>query len=74
MIKPLAFHALHAIYHERDFRVRVNDPTINMVRRVLAAEVGVDADPDVAPNLANCPACSAGFDFLACQPTHEDRR
>lgn len=65
--KSTAFHALHAVYHERDFRVRVNDPTQNFVRRILVAEVGSDK------NAPNCPACAAGYDYLKEQPNKADR-
>lgn len=70
--KPAAFHALHAVYHERDFRVRVNDPTINMVHRILAEEVQA---PITSISIASpCPACRAGYDYLAVQPNDDDRR
>jgi len=67
--KSEAFHALHAVYHERDFRVRVNEPTINMVQRILALEVNVEVKYDAA-----CPACKAGYHYLHTQPNDADRR
>lgn len=66
----IAFKTLHAVYHERDFRVRVNDPTINFVRRQLQACV---ADKVTAEN-DECPACAAGFEPFEEQPNDEDRR
>ena len=74
----LAFKALHAVYHERDFRVRVNDPTVNFVRRILAQCVGeeklsLDALTE-ARKRSSCPACAAGFNFLDEGPSAEDRR
>jgi hypothetical protein len=67
----LAFKALHAVYHERDFRVRVNDPTISFVRRVLAKCVGEEKLKN--PDLSRCPACAAGFalDYNDEQPGGE---
>ncbi len=55
--------ALHRVYHERDFRVRVNDYTINMVRQALADVVG--SDGRIVPIKADdseCPLCAAGID------------
>lgn len=56
-LKPqtVAFHQLHLVYHERDFRVRVNDHTVDYVKKALAHEVGRDPDSS-----SNCPACAAG--------------
>ena len=54
----LAFKALHAVYHERDFRVRCNDVIIGMVRRALARCLGREDEPG-----GRCPACAAGFDY-----------
>lgn len=64
-----AFHALHAVHHERDFRVRVNDPTQDFVRSVLKAEIEKAGTP-VSPTLpaTHCPACSAGYNFEWIQP------
>jgi phosphate uptake regulator len=58
---------LHAIYHERDFRIRVNDPTINFTRRQLGLLFPVYARVD------GCPACAAGLDHLELQPEACDR-
>ena len=52
-----AFNALHAVYHERDFRVRVNDPTVEMVRRAMEICLGGPFKK------AGCPGCVAGFDI-----------
>jgi len=62
--QPASFHALHSVYHERDFRVRVNDTTIGFVRHILIQEIE-KAGSRVSPTLpvAHCPACSAGYDF-----------
>lgn len=68
----LAFKALHMVFHERDFRVRVNDPTINFVRRMLG-ECVKDLPKDEKVTWG-CPACQAGFDFMDEQPTTEDRK
>jgi hypothetical protein len=65
-VKPASFDALHAVYHERDFRVRVNDPTINFVARILAEEVGLK-------NTNGCAACAAGYEPFALQPNASDR-
>lgn len=54
-LQSVSFHRLHLTYHERDFRVRVNDFTIEAVKKALAYEVG--RDPDSSPN---CPACAEG--------------
>ncbi len=70
--KPASFHALHAVYHERDFVVRVNDPTINFVRRILSEETL--GQRGIADLKTGCPACAAGYDFSALQPNNEDRR
>jgi hypothetical protein len=74
--RPPAFHALHMVYHERDFRVRVNDPTIGFVYRILLEEVKDELEkrPDHKPEYWNCPACAAGYDFLYMQPNDEDRK
>ncbi len=68
-----AFHVLHAIYHERDFRVHVNDPTINFVRRTLGEIVGRTATMR-ADATNGCPACTAGFDPFTRQPNAKDSR
>ena len=76
-IKGQAFDALHMVYHERDFRVRVNDPTISFVKRILSQEVGLaEASPSQLVKLAagDCPACLAGYDFFDLQPNDQDRR
>jgi hypothetical protein len=65
-----AIQALHMVYHERDFRVRVNDPTINFVRRQLT-ELMKDIP---STDMHSCPACNAGYNFLDLQPGEEDRR
>lgn len=74
----LAFKVLHAVYHERDFRVRVNDPTVNFVRRNLATLVGEDKLGEEAllacRAKSECPACAAGFDPFEEQPNAADRR
>lgn len=62
-----ALLTLHAVYHERDFRVRVNDPTINFVRRQLALIVEQD------PADGTCPACAAGLKHDDLQPEACDR-
>lgn len=54
----LAFQALHAVYHERDFRVRCNDVIIAMVKRVLTEAVGGPRGDG-----QRCTACAAGFDY-----------
>ena len=60
-----AFKMLHAIYHERDFRVRIADRLIDMTCDVLAYAVGSDKPKD-----GRCPACAAGFDFFAAYDFH----
>jgi hypothetical protein len=65
-MKPPSFDALHAIYHERDFRVRVNDPTVNFVARILAEEVELK-------NTRGCAACAAGYEPFYLQPGASDR-
>lgn len=51
-----AFSALHALYHERDFRVRVNDACVQMARDALRIALGREDEQS-----AGCPACRAGF-------------
>lgn len=63
-----AIMALHMVYHERDFRVRVNDPTINFVRRQLGLLFPKHAQGQ------GCPACAAGLNYLDLQPNNEDHR
>ncbi len=69
-VMSVAFHALHAVYHERDFRVRVNDPVVAMVRRVLAESI--DIVPGHEHRIA-CPACAAGYSTDGYGPKPEDR-
>jgi hypothetical protein len=71
-----AFNALHAVYHERDFRVRVNDPTINFVRRILAECLGANTIVEIDPKTSSivCPACKAGHEPFVLQPNSEDRK
>lgn len=61
-----AFHTLHAIYHERDFRVRINDSTVEKVRQTLVKCVGIET-----PDLQGCPACSQGYDLVLTSPLVE---
>lgn len=51
-----AFKQLHRVFHERDFRVRMNDNIIEEVRMTLAGCVGRENE-----NSLQCPACAAGF-------------
>ena len=53
----LSFTTLHKVYHERDFRVRVNDTTVALVRNVLAEVVEFDSELPWS-----CPACRAGYE------------
>lgn len=68
--QPESFDALHAIYHERDFRVRVNDPVIHFANRILAKSVG----GTLRNGRTDCIACLAGYDPSHLQPNDEDHR
>lgn len=69
---PAAVHALHALKHERDFVVRVNDPINNMVSRVL--DESVAQFPILDQRLFGCSACARGFEPFYLQPSALDRR
>lgn len=68
----LSFHAIHAICHERDFVVRVNDPTTNFAKRILKEELkkaGIEI-----PAFRGCIACAVGFSCDYLQPNQEDHK
>lgn len=62
-LRPVSFHTLHTVYHERDFRVHVNDVTVERVRACLAADSVTIGTAHLFPKeLSICPACWAGYD------------
>lgn len=72
-VRPASFDALHAICHERDFVVRVNDPTVNFANRILCDSVGPGTTQTRVALGQSCSACNAGYRYNALQPNARDR-